>query len=106
MILTSEYEDKSDLLFYILAVLNSSLYRWYYEVQFNLESNYTNAISIRNLRRLLIRKPDFSNPIFIQIIDKARNIVKLNSKLNSTIIEELNNLILKYYNCENMLKTV
>ena len=106
LILTPEYEDKSDILFYILAVLNSSLYRWYYEVQFNLESNYTNAISIHNLRRLLIRKPDFSNPTFIQIIDKARSIAKLNLKINSAIIEEINNLILKYYNCENMLQPV
>lgn len=106
LILTAEYDNKNDILFYILAVLNSSLYRWYYEVQFNLESNYTNAISIHNLRRLAIRKPDFSNQTFIQIIDKARSIVKLNSKMNSAIIEEINNLVLKYYDCENMLQPV
>lgn len=106
LILTAEYDNKNDILFYILAVLNSSLYRWYYEVQFNLESNYTNAISIHNLKRLAIRKPDFSNQTFIQIIDKARSIVKLNSKMTFAIIEELNNLILKYYDCENMLQPV
>ncbi|MFX0084781.1 MAG: Eco57I restriction-modification methylase domain-containing protein [Candidatus Hodarchaeota archaeon] len=100
--LTPEYREKKELLYYILAVLNSSLYRWYYEIQFNLESNYTNAISIHNLKRLLIKKPSFSDPIFIQIIDKTKKILEKKSQIDSEDINEINELILRYYDCENM----
>ncbi len=104
--LTPEYREKKEILYYILAVLNSSLYRWYYEVQFNLESNYTNAISIHNLRRLLIRKPSFSDPIFIQIIEKTKKIVEKQSQIDSEAINEINELILRYYSCENTAQFV
>jgi hypothetical protein len=104
--LNPEYREKKELLYYILAVLNSSLYRWYYEVQFNLESNYTNAISIHNLRRLSIREPSFSDPVFIQIIDKTKQIVEKQSQINSESINEINDLILRYYKCENIAQFV
>lgn len=96
--LKPQYE-KSKLLYYILAVLNSSLYRWFYEYQFNLGSNYTNAISIRNLRRMPLKRPDMKNVVFQEIVNLAE---KLSSEkhLEVSHIEKLNQLILRYYNCE------
>jgi len=97
--LVSEYTNNPDLLYYILSVLNSSLYRWFYQSQFNLGSKYTNAISIRNLRRLPLKKPDFKDPIFQQIVQLAKKITEdQTSKKDS--IQVLNELILQYYDCE------
>lgn len=99
LLLKSEYTEKVEILYYILAVLNSSLYRWYYEVQFNLGSNYTNAISIFNLKRLLIKNPDDSDSRYIRIVEKSKKIVSSHSKLSDTAINELNKLVLEYYDC-------
>ena len=95
------YENNSKILYFILAVLNSSLFQWYYEYQFNIGSKYTNAISIRNLSRLPLKEPDIDNPLFHRIVDIAEELsTELNKK--TLLIKELNKLILKYYNCENI----
>jgi hypothetical protein len=100
--LVPKYEDNPNLLFFILAVLNSSLYHWYYESQFNLGSSYTNAISIRNLRRLPI-KFDTENQKFQRIIDLTKKIIKEDDLIErSSILRNLDKLILEYYNCKNI----
>ncbi|MHA2244425.1 MAG: Eco57I restriction-modification methylase domain-containing protein [Candidatus Hodarchaeales archaeon] len=101
--LVTEYTDNHNLLNYILAVLNSSLYHWFYESQFNLGSQYTNAISIRNLRRLPLRNPDFNNPLFQQIVELSRKITEEKTRNKSSpLIRELDSLVLQYYNCETI----
>ncbi len=101
--LKPEYAEKKELLYYILAVLNSSLYHWFYESQFNLGSRYTNAISIRNLRRLPLKPPDFNNTLFSQIIQSAKKITEeLEKDKRSVLIEELDKLVLQYYQCETI----
>jgi len=102
--LLPEYASHPELLYYVLAILNSSLIHWYYESQFNLGSKYTNAISIRNLKRLPIKKPNYNKPIFHQIVQSARKITeKETANALSFHHNNLNNLVLKYYNCENFL---
>ncbi|MFX0124212.1 MAG: TaqI-like C-terminal specificity domain-containing protein [Candidatus Hodarchaeota archaeon] len=102
LILKPEYSDKPDLLYFILSVLNSSLYRWFYESQFNLGSKYTNAISINNLRRLPLKNPDFNDPLFHQIIQLAKNITKDRASKKDSI-QQLNKSILRYYQiCETL----
>ena len=96
LILKPDYDDNPDLLYYFLSVLNSSLYRWFYETQFNLGSKYTNAISIYNLKRLPIRNPNFDDHIFQQIVQLAKKIVNDNIPENKEI-QDLNKLILQYY---------
>ncbi|MFX1285792.1 MAG: TaqI-like C-terminal specificity domain-containing protein [Promethearchaeota archaeon] len=97
--LVPEYSNDPDLLYYILSVLNSSLYHWYYQSQFNLGSKYTNAISIRNLRRLPLKKPDFNDPLFCQIVKLTKKITDDKAKEKDSI-QNLNKLLLRYYNCE------
>jgi hypothetical protein len=94
--LKSEYSDTPDLLYYFLSVLNSSLYRWFYESQFNLGSKYTNAISIHNLRRLPIKNPDFNDSLFHQIVQLTKEITNDNIQENKAI-PDLNKLILRFY---------
>ncbi|UCG89710.1 MAG: Eco57I restriction-modification methylase domain-containing protein [Candidatus Heimdallarchaeota archaeon] len=97
--LVPEYANKPDLLYYILSVLNSSLYQWFYQRQFNLGSKYTNAISIRNLRRLPLKKPDFSDPLFHQIVQLSKKMTEEQASEKDSI-QELDELILRYYHCE------
>ncbi|MFX0182371.1 MAG: Eco57I restriction-modification methylase domain-containing protein [Candidatus Hodarchaeota archaeon] len=102
--LLPEYANQPELLYYVLAILNSSLIHWYYESQFNLGSKYTNAISIRNLKRLPIKKPKYDKPIFHQIVQSARKITeKETANALSLHHNNLDQLVLKYYNCENFL---
>ena len=96
LILRPKYDDNPDLLYYILSVLNSSLYRWFYEIQFNLGSKYTNAISIHNLKRLPVKNPNFNDHIFQQIVQLAKKIADNNIPKNKEV-KDLNKLILKYY---------
>jgi hypothetical protein len=96
LVLKANHKDTPDLLYYILSVLNSSLYRWFYESQFNLGSKYTNAISIHNLKRLPIKNPDFNSSLFHQIISLAKKITNNNVQENKAI-PDLNRLILQYY---------
>ncbi len=100
--LKPSHRDKPDLLFFILSVLNSSLYRWFYESQFNLGSRYTNAISINNLRRLPLKNPDFNDPLFHQIVELTKNIT-IDQTLEDDSILELNKLILRYYQISETL---
>ena len=96
LVLKPKYNDTPDLLYYFLSVLNSSLYRWFYESQFNLGSKYTNAISIHNLRRLPMKNPDFNDSLFHQIVQLAKKITHENLQ-ESKAIPDVNKLILRYY---------
>jgi hypothetical protein len=101
LILKPEFSNKPDLLYFILSVLNSSLYRWFYESQFNLGSKYTNAISIHNLRRLPLKNPDFNDPLFHQIVHLSKRITDQTARKDSIL--QLNKLILRYYQiCETL----
>ncbi|UCG02173.1 MAG: N-6 DNA methylase [Candidatus Heimdallarchaeota archaeon] len=100
--LKPEYSDSPDLLFFFLSVLNSSLYQWFYETQFNLGSRYTNAISIHNLKRLPLKNPDFSDPLYHQIVQLAKKISKGQSTEEDSILQ-LNKLILRYYEISETL---
>ncbi|MFX0049686.1 MAG: Eco57I restriction-modification methylase domain-containing protein [Candidatus Hermodarchaeota archaeon] len=102
--LLPKYVKYPDLLYYILAILNSSLIHWYYESQFNLGSKYTNAISIKNLKRLPVKRPNINNPLFHQIVQLTRDISE-NETANALSFyhNNLNQLVLKYYNCDNKL---
>lgn len=103
--LTSKYVKKPEILYYTLAILNSSLIRWYYENQFNLGSEYTNAISIRNLRRFPIKKPNYNDPRFWKIIDRSKEVIdEKNNKV--PLIKDLNRLILDYYDCQPYISTI
>ncbi len=101
LVLKSEYENKTDLLFYIMAILNSKLIKWYYEKQFNLGSKYTNAISIRNLKRLPIKQPSYDDK-YKKIVKIAQEITK-KENLNkvSSFSELLNKLIFELNDCES-----
>jgi hypothetical protein len=102
--LLPEYANYPDFLYYILAILNSSLIHWYYENQFNLGSKYTNAISIRNLKRLPVKRPNVNNPLFHKIVQSAKEISENETgKALSFYHNKLNQLVLKYYNCDRKL---
>ncbi|MFX0134099.1 MAG: TaqI-like C-terminal specificity domain-containing protein, partial [Candidatus Hodarchaeota archaeon] len=102
--LLPKYANYPDLLYYMLAILNSRLIHWYYESQFNLGSKYTNAISIRNLKRLPIKRPNTNNPLFYQIVQSAREISETEVANNLPFQQNsLNHLVLKYYNCDTNL---
>jgi len=100
--LKPEYVQNSDLLLYILSILNSILYKWFYETQFNLGSNFTNAISISNLKRLPIKNPNPKNKIYKAIILKTKILFQDNSGNKKQILEEINNHILEYYDCKTL----
>ncbi|MFW9905142.1 MAG: Eco57I restriction-modification methylase domain-containing protein [Candidatus Thorarchaeota archaeon] len=99
LVLKPKYSDNPDLLYYILSVLNSSLYRWFYENQFNLGSKYTNAISIHNLRRLPIKNPDYDDSLFYKIVQLAKKVTSDNVQENKST-SDLNKLILRYYHID------
>ncbi|WP_455463015.1 TaqI-like C-terminal specificity domain-containing protein [Candidatus Hodarchaeum mangrovi] len=98
--LKPEYEINTDLLFYILSILNSILYKWFYETQFNLGSNFTNAISISNLKRLPIKNPDPENKIYRSIVFKTKLFLQNISADKRHILDEINKHILEYYGCK------
>jgi hypothetical protein len=74
--LKEELAHQAEILLYILAILNSNLMTWYYEKQFNLGSKFTNAISIRNLKRLPIKSPYINKKIFLEIVDQVKKLLK------------------------------
>lgn len=73
--LKEELAQQIDILFYILAILNSRLMTWYYEKQFNLGSKFTNAISIRNLKRLPIKNPNTNKKVFLEIVEQVKKLL-------------------------------
>ncbi|MHA1542443.1 MAG: TaqI-like C-terminal specificity domain-containing protein [Candidatus Hodarchaeales archaeon] len=73
--LKEELAQQIDILFYILAILNSRLMTWYYEKQFNLGSKFTNAISIRNLKRLPIKNPNKNKKVFLEIVEQVKKLL-------------------------------
>ncbi len=88
--LKKEIAHQTDILFYILAILNSRLMTWYYEKQFNLGSKFTNAISIKNLKRLPIKNPNTNKKIFLEIVEKVKGL--LTSKGVSDIRSQIKNI--------------
>ncbi|MHA1332235.1 MAG: Eco57I restriction-modification methylase domain-containing protein [Candidatus Hodarchaeales archaeon] len=92
----SGQSDEEHLLLYIMAILNSSLYKWFYEHQFNLKSNYTNAISIFNLKRLPIKNPNYNPQLVDKIVSTTRNVL-IKRHNSSEDIELLDTLVLELY---------
>ncbi len=96
--LKEQWQKHPKYLYYILAILNSHLMNWYYENQFNLGSKYTNAISIKNLKRLPIRPPEKNEKTVETIERKIRNLYT-SETLSNSWKEEIDNLIYRVYNC-------
>ena len=96
--LKSEIHHQEELVYYFTAVLNSSLYSWFYETQFNLGSRYTNAISIHNLKRLPVITPKLENPVFTEIIEQTKSMIKRNQVYKKDK-KVLNHLVLKLFDC-------
>ncbi|MHA1971772.1 MAG: Eco57I restriction-modification methylase domain-containing protein [Candidatus Hodarchaeales archaeon] len=92
----SGQSDEEYLLLYIMAILNSSLYKWFYDHQFNLKSNYTNAISIFNLKRLPVKNPEYNTRLVDKIVSTTRNILTEHHN-SSEEIELLDALVLELY---------
>jgi hypothetical protein len=88
--LKEEIAHQTDILYYILAILNSNLMTWYYEKQFNLGSKFTNAISIRNLKRLPIKSPYINKKIFLEIANQVKKL--LTSEGDSDKRSQIDNL--------------
>jgi len=105
--LKEELAHQTDLLFYILAILNSRLMTWYYENQFNLGSKFTNAISIRNLKRLPIKNPNSNKKLFSDIVEQARTLTTL-KRVSSTQsqIKNLELLIFELYGLQKGMEIV
>lgn len=97
--LKPDHTGHPDLLFYILAILNSSLIHWYYEWQFNLGSKYTNAISIRNLRRLPLKSADLQEGTGLNIVDVSKRLTTTpaSSPSLNRLREELNAVVLHHF---------
>ncbi|MCK4849257.1 MAG: hypothetical protein KAT16_09540, partial [Candidatus Heimdallarchaeota archaeon] len=96
--LKEELAHQADLLFYILAILNSRLMTWYYENQFNLGSKFTNAISIRNLKRLPIKNPNSNNKLFSDIVEQVKGLITLKGlSSRQSRVENLEMLIFELY---------
>ncbi len=98
--LKEQWRRKPIYLYYILAILNSSLMHWYYENQFNLGSKYTNAISIKNLKRLPIRPPEDNEKILGTIETQFKN---SHPSTQPRIMQkdEIDDLILELYECSS-----
>jgi predicted RNA methylase len=99
--LQDDFRKKEDLLLFILAVLNSSLIYWFYDSQFNLGSKYTNAISIRNLKRLPIPPPEQKNEIYTRIVSNVKILLEVDSSQTKDILPEINRLVINSYGCES-----
>jgi len=97
----------------LLALLNSRLWRFYYEKKFNLGAKITTAISLENMRNLHF--PNIDKKLTEKIVKLVDNLIKLNDNLNNigdkitsqsneiknrikTIDEELNEEIYSFYN--------
>ena len=105
--LKEELAHQTDFLFYILAILNSRLMTWYYENQFNLGSKFTNAISIRNLKRLPIKNPNTNKQLFSDIVEQAKKLTTL-KRISSTQtqMENLELLIFELYGWKKGMEIV
>jgi len=105
--LKEELAHQTDLLFYILAILNSRLMNWYYEIQFNLGSKYTNAISIKNLKRLPIKNPSTDRELFSDIVEQVKKLTTIKGfSSRQPQIENLESLIFKLYGWKEDLEIV
>ena len=99
--LREELSNKNDLLYYLLAILNSELMTWYYDKQFNLGSKFTNAISIKNLKRLPIKKPNINVDLYLEIVDQVKTLLSTEDKsLINSQIKKINSLVYTLYGWE------
>ncbi len=94
--LKKQWQQNPSFLYYILAILNSRLMNWYYENQFNLGSRYTNAISIKNLKRLPIKPPE-KNEDHIKSIEQ----LFLSSPMLPVVREKIEKKIINLYKCSS-----
>ena len=104
--LREEIAHQTDILLYILAILNSRLMTWYYEKQFNLGSKFTNAISIRNLKRLPIKNPNTNKRNLLVIVEQVKKIFGQERHFDvRPEIEKVDILVSKLYGWEEDQKT-
>ncbi len=101
--LKERWRKKPDYIYYIVSILNSRLMNWYYENQFNLGSKYTNAISIRNLKRLPIRPPE-ENEKTIGVIKSLFQNYGIKDIPSDSFKEEIDNIVIKLYDCSSFDK--
>ena len=105
--LKEDLSKQTEILFYILAILNSQLMSWYYEKQFNLGSKFTNAISIRNLKRLPIKNPKTNENLFLNIVKQVKKLLATeNNKDVRSQIDKLDNLIALLYEADKESNTL
>ncbi|MFW9854613.1 MAG: Eco57I restriction-modification methylase domain-containing protein [Candidatus Thorarchaeota archaeon] len=97
--LKSDYKGSPEILFYILAILNSRLIQWYYERQFNLGSHYTNAISIRNLRRFPLKDANLLEGTGFEIVKLSKSLSNTSTSSSSfkTLCEKLDTAVLQHF---------
>jgi hypothetical protein len=98
--LKTQWQSKPSYLYYILAILNSRLMNWYYEKQFNLGSKYTNAISIKNLKRIPVRPPE-ENEATAKSIEESLTLSPPSDEYLHILREEIEGLILDLYDCSS-----
>jgi hypothetical protein len=104
--LIKKHEKKSDLLLYILAILNSSLLHWFYESQFNLGSKFTNAISIKNLKRLPIPPPEQNEENYLKIVTIVKLLLEADVSQSKDILNRIDTFIIQLYGCESYKKVI
>ncbi len=103
--LKPQFSQRPELLYFFLAVLNSSLFSWFYETQFNLGSRFTNAISIFNLKRIPVLVPRKENPIYESII-KQTKLMHGSEEVQKDDIKKIDQLILQLYHCSEYLNYI
>ncbi|MFW9780096.1 MAG: Eco57I restriction-modification methylase domain-containing protein [Candidatus Heimdallarchaeota archaeon] len=97
--LKSDYKGSPEILYYILAIFNSRLIQWYYERQFNLGSRYTNAISIRNLRRFPLKDANLQEGTGFEIVKLSKSLSNISTSSSSFIAlrEKLDTAVLQHF---------
>ena len=71
-------------LYYILAIINSNLIHWYYELYFNMGSNLTTNVTIENLKNIPIRLAnDKIINSFKSIVEKILTITESDDYINN-----------------------
>ncbi len=98
--------DKNYDEYYVLAILNSTLLNWYYQILASEEGNVFAQVKIEILRELPIRELPIDTDKLNNIIDLSKELVcMINTTTNDFSIEEVNqnrkildNMIFEIYN--------